>query len=138
MKGGQTVGDPYDAPPILRVLVADDEPHIRRVLATLLDRAGYLVDEASSGTEALQLWHSGAHYDAVLLDLMMPGATGIEVLETIRSGEHGVLTPVIILTAKGQDADRDAAFASGADDFMTKPFSPKKLVARLEEILHGR
>ena len=129
------MGDPLQAPPAPRILVADDEPHIRRVLSTLLGKAGYLVDEAASGTDALELWHSDQRYDAVLLDLMMPGATGLEVLREIRAREHGVHTPVIILTAKGQDADRDAAFASGADDFMTKPFSPKKLVARLQEIL---
>lgn len=132
------MGDSLETPPALRVLIADDEPHIRRVLSTLLGKAGYLVDAAQSGTEALEMWHSGQRYDAVLLDLMMPGATGLEVLEEIRAGEHGIHTPVIILTAKGQDADQDAAFAAGADDFMTKPFSPKKLVARLHEILHDR
>lgn len=132
------MGDSLETPPALRVLIADDEPHIRRVLSTLLDKAGYLVDAAQSGTEALEMWHAGPRYDAVLLDLMMPGATGLEVLEEIRAGEHGIHTPVIILTAKGQDADQDAAFAAGADDFMTKPFSPKKLVARLHEILHDR
>ena len=132
------MGDPMHTPPVFRVLVADDEPHIRRVLSTILSKSGYVVDEAESGTAALELWHAAQAYDAVLLDLMMPGATGLEVLETIRSGEHGIHTPVIILTAKGQDADRDAAFAAGADDFMTKPFSPKKLVARLHEILQDR
>jgi DNA-binding response OmpR family regulator len=132
------VDDPLHTPPVFRVLVADDEPHIRRLLTTILSKSGYLVDEADSGSAALELWHAAQTYDAVLLDLMMPGATGLEVLEVIRAGEHGIHTPVIILTAKGQDADRDAAFAAGADDFMTKPFSPKKLVARLHEILHNR
>lgn len=132
------MGEAFTSSPNLRVLVADDEPHIRRVLATLLDNAGYEVDEAVDGTAALERWHSEVRYDAVLLDLMMPGASGLEVLQEIRAGEHGVHTPVIILTAKGQDADRDEAFAAGADDFLTKPFSPKKLVARLEEILRGR
>lgn len=132
------MGAPLQSPPVFRVLVADDEPHIRRVLTTILSRSGYVVDEADSGTTALVLWHGEQVYDAVLLDLMMPGATGLEVLEEIRAGEHGVHTPVIILTAKGQDADRKAAFAAGADDFMTKPFSPKKLVARLHEILRDR
>ena len=132
------MGDPFQTPPVLRVLVADDEPHIRRVLTTILSKSGYAVDEADSGTAALDLWNAEQSYDAVLLDLMMPGATGLEVLEQIRAGEHGIHTPVIILTAKGQDADRDAAFAAGADDFLTKPFSPKKLVARLHEILTDR
>ena len=138
MIGGQSVGDPLQTPPVFRVLVADDQPHIRRVLTTLLSNAGYTVDEAEDGTAALELWRGGESYDAVLLDLIMPGATGMEVLEEIRAGEHGVHTPVLILTAKGEEADRKAAFASGADDFMTKPFSPKKLVARLREILESR
>ena len=132
------MGVPLQPPPVFRVLVADDEPHIRRVLTTILSKSGYVVDEADSGTAALALWHGEQVYDAVLLDLMMPGATGLEVLEEIRAGEHGVHTPVIMLIAKGQDADRKAAFAAGADDFMTKPFSPKKLVARLHEILRDR
>jgi len=132
------VGDSLQAPSAFHVLVADDEPHIRRVLSTLLDKVGYVVVEARSGTEALALWQSDQRFDAVLLDLMMPGATGIEVLEAIRAAEHGVHTPVIILTAKGQDSDRDAAFAAGADDFMTKPFSPRKLVVRLQQILAER
>lgn len=132
------MGETYDAPPALRVLVADDEPHIRRVLTTLLSKAGYVVDEANDGAAALERWRKRGPYDALLLDLMMPGATGIEVLQQVRATEHGYHTPVLILTAKGQDADREAAFAAGADDFLTKPFSPKKLVARLEEILRQR
>ena len=132
------MADPFETPPRLRVLVADDEPHIRRVLSTLLGNSGYLVEEVADGAQALERWKTGGSYDAVLLDLMMPGATGLEVLQAIRGGEHGYHTPVIILTAKGQDADREAAFAAGADDFITKPFSPKKLVARLHEILHQR
>jgi DNA-binding response OmpR family regulator len=65
----------------------------------------------------------------------MPGTHGLEVLAKIRTDPDRGATPVIILTAKGQDTDREAAFAGGADDFMTKPFSPKKLVARIREIL---
>jgi two-component system OmpR family response regulator len=76
--------------------------------------------------------------DLVILDLVMPGATGLEVLAKIRTDPQTADTPVIILTAKGQDADREAAFAGGADDFLTKPFSPKKLVARIREILGAR
>jgi CheY-like chemotaxis protein len=132
------VGDSLPAPSAFRILVADDEPHIRRVLSTLLSKAGYVVDEAPDGTAALELWRSQPRYDAALIDLMMPGATGIEILQEIRKDEHGIHTPVIILTAKGHDSDRDAAFSAGADDFMTKPFSPKKLVARLQQVLHDR
>jgi DNA-binding response OmpR family regulator len=73
--------------------------------------------------------------DLVILDLLMPGTHGLEVLARIRTDPDKGTTPVIILTAKGQDIDREAAFAGGADDFMTKPFSPKKLVARIRELL---
>jgi DNA-binding response OmpR family regulator len=71
----------------------------------------------------------------VILDLMLPDANGLEILSKIRASSSRPDTPVIILTAKGQDTDREAAMAGGANDFMTKPFSPKKLIARIDEIL---
>lgn len=125
-------------PPQSRILVADDEPHIRRVLVTLLESASFLVTEARDGNEALEAVDSGQPVDFFLLDLMMPGATGLEVLATIREHPRHRHAPVIILTAKGQDTDREAALAAGADDFLTKPFSPKKLLSRIQEILAER
>ena len=130
--------EPLDATFRRRVLVADDEPHIRRVLSTLLESNAFQVDEAANGREALECVASEAVYDFVLLDLMMPFASGLEVLRKIREDPRRTSTPVIILTAKGQDTDRDDAFERGADDFLTKPFSPKKLLARIEEILDRR
>lgn len=121
-----------------RILIADDEPHIRRVLVTLLANASYDVREAVDGRDAMGQLDGDTAFDFILLDLMMPYASGIEVLEYIREHELYDDTPVIILTAKGQDADRDAALARGANDFMTKPFSPKKLLLRIQEILAGR
>lgn len=118
-----------------RLLVADDEPHIRRILTTLLENSDYTVDAVSDGTAALELLSGTVPYQVVLLDIMMPGATGLEVLERLGTIPHRASTPVVILTAKGQDADRDRAFALGAKDFVTKPFSPKKLLARIAEIL---
>ena len=120
-----------------RILIADDEPHIRRILQTLLEMAGFEVDLRHDGTDALEAIKGDDHYDLILLDIMMPGATGLEVLEEIRAMEARKSTPVVILTAKGQDADRQAAFSLGADDFLTKPFSPKKLLARIHEIIDG-
>jgi DNA-binding response OmpR family regulator len=120
-----------------RILVVDDEPHIRRVLHAMLGKEGFDVVLASEGSEGLRAIASG-RIDLVILDLMMPGATGLEILAKIRTDPRNADTPVIILTAKGQDADREAAFAGGADDFLTKPFSPKKLVARIREILGAR
>lgn len=120
-----------------RILVADDEPHIRRILSTLLRSASFEVDEAADGGEALERVASETGYDFILLDLMMPVATGLEVLKAVRDHEKRWHTPVIILTAKGQDTDRQEAIEAGADDFLTKPFSPKKLLARIQEILTG-
>ncbi len=117
-----------------RILVVDDEPHIRRVLGAVLEGRGYQVTMASDGSQGLEeLGGDGA--DLVILDLMMPGASGLEILSKIRTDPRRPDVPVIILTAKGQDTDRDAALAGGANDFLTKPFSPKKLLARIEEIL---
>jgi DNA-binding response OmpR family regulator len=118
-----------------RILVADDEPHIRRILTTLLEAASFEVDPVADGPTALEHLEGDGGYDLVLLDIMMPGATGLEVLDRLRALEHRRGVPVVILTAKGQDADRDEAFNLGADDFVTKPFSPKKLLARIDEIL---
>lgn len=118
------------------ILVVDDEPHIRRILTTLLGLEGFKVSLARDGDQGIEAWSAGS-FDLVILDLIMPGASGLEVLSKIRSDPKRGGTPVIILTAKGQDADRKAALAGGADDFLTKPFSPKKLVARIREILGG-
>ncbi len=118
-----------------RLLVADDEPHIRRILTTLLEMSGFVVDAVSDGTAALELLEGSVNYDLVLLDIMMPGATGLQVLRQMRGLDQRRTVPVVILTAKGQDADRDEAFSLGAADFVTKPFSPRKLLARIDELL---
>lgn len=127
-----------DARGLERILVADDEPHIRRVLAVLLEASGYEVVQAVDGGDALRCLEGPDHFDVILLDLMMPVASGLDVLAHIRaSGARGD-TPVIMLTAKGQETDRQAALAGGANDFFTKPFSPKKLLSRIQEILAER
>ena len=119
----------------VRVLVADDEPHIRRILVTLLEASGLSVDAVADGTSALDKLQGDTPYALALLDIMMPGATGIEVLSRVRGTPHRNRLPVIILTAKGQDADREEALRLGATDFLTKPFSPKKLLARIDRVL---
>ncbi|HIF05692.1 MAG TPA: response regulator [Gemmatimonadetes bacterium] len=119
------------------ILLADDEPHIRRILQTVLESAGFRVDLRQDGTDALEAVEGDEHYDLILLDIMMPGATGLEILGTIREMDDRKSTPVMILTAKGQDADREAAFSMGASDFLTKPFSPKKLLARIHQLIDG-
>jgi len=89
---------------------------------------------ASSGNQGLGELGT-EDVDLVIRDLMMPDTNGLEILSKIREDPRRADTPVIILTEKGQDADREAALASGANDFLTKSFSPKKLIARTEEIL---
>lgn len=118
-----------------RILVADDEPHIRRILVTILESGGYLVDQVEDGTTALERLAGDSSYQIALLDLMMPGLTGLEILERMVSLPHRTDLVVVMLTAKGQDADREAAFRLGAREFMTKPFSPKKLLARIGQLL---
>jgi two-component system, OmpR family, alkaline phosphatase synthesis response regulator PhoP len=89
------------------------------------------------GGEALERLRSDDSFDLVLLDIMMPHASGLDVLAELRRLPHRSGTPVIMLTAKGQDADRERAAEYGATDFLTKPFSPKKLLARIDEIFRS-
>lgn len=118
-----------------RILVADDEPHIRRILTTLLENADFAVDAVEDGTAAYERLRGATPYVMAVMDIMMPGATGLQVLESLKDLHHRDELPVVILTAKGQDADRAAALEGGARAFMTKPFSPKKLLARVDQIM---
>ena len=95
------------------------------------------MDAVPDGSTALQRIRGTAPYALILMDIMMPDATGLEILPELRSLSHRKDIPVIILTAKGQDTDRDEALALGANDFVTKPFSPKKLLNRVDELLAG-
>ena len=115
--------------------MADDEPHIRRILTTLLENADFTVDAVEDGTAAYEALRSSTPYVMAVMDIMMPGATGLQVLESLQGLNHRNELPVVILTAKGQDADRAAALDRGARAFMTKPFSPKKLLARVDQIM---
>jgi DNA-binding response OmpR family regulator len=114
------------------VLVADDEPHIGRIIQMKLEAGPYRVTLVPDGRAALDQLQSDEPIDVVLLDIMMPHLSGLQVLEQTRKLPHRRDTPIIILTAKGQDADRVRAMGLGATDFFTKPFSPKKLLARVD------
>ncbi|MEU4087517.1 response regulator transcription factor [Streptomyces aureus] len=114
-----------------RVLVVDDDPTVSEVVAGYLDRAGYLVDRADDGPTALA--RAGEHRpDLVVLDLMLPGMDGLEVCRLLRADGP---VPVVMLTARGDEEDRILGLEVGADDYVTKPFSPRELVLRVESVL---
>ncbi|NGP43670.1 response regulator transcription factor [Bacillaceae bacterium SIJ1] len=113
------------------ILVVDDEERIRRLLKMYLEREHYTVDEAEDGESALEKAVE-SDYDCILLDLMLPGMDGVEVCEKIRDKKA---TPILMLTAKGEEANRVQGFESGADDYIVKPFSPREVVLRVKAIL---
>ncbi|MBU5265378.1 response regulator transcription factor [Virgibacillus proomii] len=114
-----------------KVLVVDDEERIRRLIRMYIEREGFIVEEAENGTEALQL-ALDHHYDVILLDIMMPEMDGVEVCQELRKEKD---TPVIMLTAKGEEANRVQGFEIGADDYIVKPFSPREVVLRVKALL---
>lgn len=121
-----------DAP--RHVLVADDEPHIGRIIKMKLEQGPFRVTLAYDGREALDVLEREKDVSLVLLDLMMPHLSGLDVLAAIRADERFRDLPCIILTAAGQEQQYQRALELGATDFMTKPFSPKKLYQRTAEL----
>jgi CheY-like chemotaxis protein len=135
MSGGAGApGEPPDAQRVRHVLVADDEPHIGRIIQMKLEQGPFRVTLAQDGREALEALEHGPAVDLVLLDLMMPHMSGLDVLARIRADPRFSGVPCMILTAAGQEQQYRQAMALGATDFMTKPFSPKKLYARAAEL----
>ncbi len=116
------------------VLVVDDEPTIGEIMARYLKRAGYRTGVAldGPGAVAMSVEHSPA---LVILDVMLPGFDGLEVMRRLHEGEQRVRPAVILLTAKGEESDRIAGLRRGADDYVVKPFSPGELVARVQAVL---
>ncbi|KQZ13383.1 two-component system response regulator [Mesorhizobium sp. Root554] len=119
-----------------RVLIVEDEPHIVESLSFILQRADFEVDTALDGTEALRRL-SRHIYSVLILDIMLPGISGLDVLRAVRSDRALDRLPVIVLTAKGQAADRSAAEAFGATAFITKPFSNTEIVERVCQLAAG-
>lgn len=116
------------------ILIADDEPKMVRALRDFLRANGFYILEAADGEEALDVFCENTNViDIILLDVMMPKLDGLETLKLIR--ESSSLVPVILLTAKGEEYDQLAGFSCGADDYITKPFSPSLLMARIEAVL---
>jgi DNA-binding response OmpR family regulator len=116
------------------ILVVDDDPYIGRIIQLKLENGPYQVQLAYDGRSALTTLRSEQPIDVILLDIMMPHVGGLDVLDELRRLPHRHTTPVIMLTGKGQDTDRERATSLGATDFLTKPFSPKKLLARIDEL----
>lgn len=114
-----------------KILVVDDEARIRRLLKMYLEREDYRIEEAENGDDAIEKGLAN-DYDLILLDLMMPGTDGIEVCRIIREKKA---TPIIMLTAKGEEANRVQGFEVGTDDYIVKPFSPREVVLRVKALL---
>ena len=117
-----------------KVLVCDDEPFILKALTFIVKKEGHTVLEARNGEEALDAIRT-QRPSLVFLDVMMPKKNGYEVLEEVRKDPAVKGTFIILLTAKGQDSDREKGLALGANEFMTKPFSPALILTRMREIL---
>jgi DNA-binding response OmpR family regulator len=116
------------------VLVADDDPDIRELVVFKLEQAGYTVHAVGDGEAALAATMALTP-DLILLDVMMPGLNGFEVCRRLRANQHTATTPVIMLTARAQEADVESGFAVGADDYIVKPFSPRELLTRVNNVL---
>ena len=121
----------------VRVLIADDDAVVRDVVRRYLERDGLEVRVAGDGNEALRVLGS-ERIDVAVLDVMMPGPNGLSLCRTLRQGRDGVpdySVPVILLTALGEEDDRIAGLEAGADDYLTKPFSPRELALRVRSVL---
>jgi two-component system OmpR family response regulator len=114
-----------------RVLVVDDEPHIRDVICFAIEKAGLACTTARNGTEAMMVFHRG-HIDLIVLDIGMPEMDGLDVCRQIRRTSN---LPILFLSARDEEIDRVLGLEIGGDDYVTKPFSPRELVARVKAIL---
>jgi two-component system phosphate regulon response regulator PhoB len=118
-----------------RVLVADDDPDIQELVRFKLEQAGHAVTTVGDGEAAIAAVRADGPFDLVLLDVMMPRRTGIEVCEALRGDAATRSIPILLLTAKAQEADVERGFAAGADDYVVKPFSPRELSSRVTAAL---
>ncbi len=117
-----------------RILIADDESHILRILRFNLERAGYEIMTVEDGEAALETARA-ERPDLVILDVGMPGMTGVDVCRKLKGDDALDRTPVFLLTAHGQESDEQAGHAAGADRFFTKPFSPKEILREVRNAL---
>ena len=118
-----------------KLLVVDDDPRLRDLLRRYLGENGFQVFVADNGVTMNRLWLR-ERFDALILDLMMPGEEGLQILRRLR--EQKDTTPIIMLTARGEDVDRIVGLEMGADDYIPKPFNPRELLARIHAVLRRR
>lgn len=118
-----------------KLLVVDDDPRLRDLLRRYLGENGFQVFLADNGVTMNRLWLR-ERFDALILDLMMPGEDGLQILRRLR--EQKDTTPIIMLTARGEDVDRIVGLEMGADDYIPKPFNPRELLARIHAVLRRR
>lgn len=118
-----------------KLLVVDDDPRLRDLLRRYLGENGFQVFVADNGVTMNRLWLR-ERFDALILDLMMPGEDGLQILRRLR--EQKDMTPIIMLTARGEDVDRIVGLEMGADDYIPKPFNPRELLARIHAVLRRR
>ncbi|PRD41782.1 two-component system response regulator [Phyllobacterium phragmitis] len=116
-----------------RILIAEDEPNIVESLRFILERARFEVDVVANGAAALERLRR-ERFSALILDIMLPGMDGFDVLRAAREDRALASLPIIVLTAKGQASDRDAAMAGGASAYITKPFSNAEVVAQVRKL----
>ena len=116
------------------ILVVDDEADLLELVSYNLKKEGFIVDTAADGEKALAQIKKGS-YALLILDLMLPGIQGMELCRMVRNNPTTAHMPIIMLTAKGEEVDRVLGLEMGADDYMTKPFSPRELVARVKAVL---
>lgn len=118
-----------------KILIVDDEPRLRDLLRRYLGENGFNVLVSENGEAMKRLWVR-EHFDVLILDLMMPGEDGLAILKRLRAEKD--MTPVIMLTARGEDVDRILGLELGADDYLGKPFNPRELLARIHAVLRRR
>ena len=121
----------------VRVLVVEDEESIQALIRFTLEQAGFGVESALSAEEARTLLAQELP-DVVLLDWMLPGASGVQLVKQLRQDERSKDLPIILLTARSEDTDKELGLNQGADDYLTKPFSPRELIARINALLRRR
>jgi phosphate regulon transcriptional regulator PhoB len=117
-----------------KILVVDDEKDILELITYNLQKEGFYVEVSPDGEDALEKIRSD-RFDLVLLDLMLPGMQGMEICRNLKSGDDTASIPIIMLTAKSEELDKVLGLEMGADDYITKPFSPRELVARIRAVL---